>query len=184
VVREGPAVSRYRVAVTDAPALAWIQPDPDSDDERRQFVVIGIRAGGNDGERVVQEVMLGAYQADEDTYAILPDDLACEITPAEGAVTVHLTTRPQHLAALARQGEEWRQRAARLLPEGPPPQRVRLLTATVPRPEGLADLAPGVVVIDFEHGDSPEDVLDAVRDGQSAYTLVGPDTAAAPLTTE
>ncbi len=125
------------MAVTDAPALAWIQPDPDSDDVRRQFVVIGIRAGGNDGERVVQEVMLGAYQADEDTHAVLPHDLACEITPMEGAVTV-------------------------------------------PHPEGLAELAPSVVVIDFEHGDRPEDVLAAVRDGETAYTLVGPSTAAAP----
>jgi hypothetical protein len=51
-------------------------------------------------------------------------------------------------------------------------------------PRGLAELAPGIVVIDFEHGDSPEDVLAAVTDGQSAYTLVGPDTAAAPLTTQ
>ena len=168
------------MAVTDAPALAWIQPDPDSDDARLQFVVIAVRAGGNDGERIVQEVMLGAYQADEDTYAVVPHDLACEITPVEGAVTVHLTTRPQHLAALARQGEEWRQRVARFLPEGSPPERVRLLTATVPQPEGLAELAPSVVVIDFEHGDSPEDVLAAVTDGETAYTLVGPDTAAAP----
>jgi hypothetical protein len=166
--------------VTDAPALAWIQPDPDSDDERRQFVVIAVRADGNDGERLVQELMLSAYQADEDTHAVLPDDLACEITPVKGAVTVHLTTHPEHLAALARQGEEWRQRVARLLPGGSPPQRVRLLTATVPHPEELAELAPGVVVIDFEHGDSPEDVLAAVTDGQSAYTLVGPGTAAAP----
>jgi hypothetical protein len=168
------------MAVTDAPALAWIQPDPDSDDVRLQFVVIGIRVGGNDGERLVQEVMLSAYQADEDTHAVLPHDLACEITPMEGAVPVHLTTRPEHLAALARQGEEWRQRVARFLPEGSPPERVRLLTATVPQPEGLAELAPSVVVIDFEHGDSPEDVLAAVGDGETAYTLVGPDTAAAP----
>jgi hypothetical protein len=67
-----------------------------------------------------------------------------------------------------------------LLPEGSPPDRVRLLTATVPQPEGQAELAPSVVVIDFEHGDSPEDVLAAVTDGETAYTLVGPDTAAAP----
>ena len=168
------------MAVTDAPALAWIQPDPDSDDVRTQFVVLGIRVGGNDGERVVQEVMLGAYQADEDTYAVLPHDLACEITPMEGAVTVHLTTRPEHLAALARESEEWRQRVARLLPGGSPTERVRLLTATVPQPAGLAELAPSVVVVDFEHGESPEDVLAAVGAGETAYTLVGPYTAAAP----
>jgi hypothetical protein len=128
----------------------------------------------------LQGAGVGAYQADEDTLAVLPHDLACEITPVEGAVTVHLTTRPEHLAALARQSEEWRQRVARLLPEGSPPDRVRLLTATVPQPEGLAELAPSVVVLDFEHGDSPEDVLAAVTDGETAYTLVGPDTAAAP----
>jgi len=170
----------YRVAVTDAPALAWIQPDPDSDDVSLQFVVIGIRVGGNDGERIAQEVMLSAYQADEETFAVLPHDLACEITSAEGAVTVHLTTHPEHLAALARQSEEWRQRVARFLPDGSPPERVRLLTAIIPEPEGHTELAPSVVVIDFEHGDSPEDVLAAVRDGETAYTLVGPDTAAAP----
>jgi hypothetical protein len=167
------------LAVTDAPALAWIQPDPDSDDTRLQFLVIGIRVGGNDGERVVQQVMLSAYQTDEETFAVLPDDLACEIIPAEGAVTVHLTTRAEHLAVLGQQSEEWRQRVARFLPDGSPPERVRLLTATVLQPEGLTELAPGVVVVDFEHGDSPEDVLAAVRDGETAYTLVGPGTAAA-----
>jgi hypothetical protein len=35
-------------------------------------------------------------------------------------------------------------------------------------------------VIDFEHGDSPEDLLAAVTDGETAYTLVGPDSAAGP----
>ena len=166
--------------MTDAPALAWIQPDPDSDDMRLQFAVIGIRVGGNDGERIAQEVMLSAYQADEETFAVLPHDLACEITPTEGAVTVHLTTSPEHLAAIARQSEEWRQRVAPFLPDGSPPERVRLLTATIPEPEGLNELAPGVVVIDFEHGDSPEDVLAAVRDGETAYTLVGPHTPQPP----
>lgn len=168
------------MAVTDAPALAWLQPDPDSDDLRLQFVVIAIRIGGNDGERVVGEVMLSAHQVDEETFAVLPDDLACEINPAEDVVTVHLTTGPEHLATLARKSEEWQQRVARFLPHDSPPERVRLLTATVPQPEGPAELAPGIVVIDFEHGDRPEDVLAAVRDGQTAFTLVGPDTAAAP----
>jgi hypothetical protein len=160
--------------VTDAPALAWLQPEPGSDDPR-PFVVIGVRVGGNDGERLVQEVMLSGHQTGEDTFAVLPEDLACEVIVAEGAVTAHLTTFPEHVAVLAGKGQEWRQRVARFLPDGPPPERVRLLTAIVPLPDGLAEVGPGVIVIDFEHGDRPEDALAAVRDGQTAYTLVSPD---------